>query len=239
MRRVCRLLFSTVFLEFCILVVVGLLTVACATQKAQQEIGTYQRHLQLNNKAWRAAQVRIIAMCPNKPTREEYEQAKAAGSDPWPGCDARVIKVGNGAQLDDWAVGWLPSYTTIVKVHEEELRKITTLAVYEENIFALSRRLAELTDAGQITPDQLMGAFNSAWTWLGGQMRQQEALLQENLALARFQDAQTWSAIGQIAAGMAQVASASINATAAAHAAQQPLNCYATRNGNYVQVTCR
>lgn len=57
-------------------------------------------------------------------------------------------------------------------LHEEEIRKGHVPLVYEEYMLGvISRSLAERADRGDITPDQLIGAFNAAWPEMLNQMR--------------------------------------------------------------------
>jgi hypothetical protein len=171
-------------------------------------------------------------MCPNPPKSVgEYRtgiQIRNTGNDPFQGCDVRLVKLTNGATFDDWDWVWLPNYTTIVAVHEDELRSRVKPKVYEEYILGLSRYLAKRVDSGDISPQQFMHAFNEGWKWLYAKMEEEHVLLQSNLQAAQEADAATWNTLSSIATGLATVATVAIVATAAvnaSYAASRPINC--------------
>jgi hypothetical protein len=60
------------------------------------------------------------------------------------GCGLRIVKLSNSFALDDWGYDWLPNYSTIVRIHEEEIKARLTPRVYEEYMLGLSRYLWHL-----------------------------------------------------------------------------------------------
>jgi hypothetical protein len=140
----------------------------------------------------------------------------------------------NGPTFDDWDWVWYPNYTTIVAVHEQELRNRLRPKIYEEYMLGLSRHLASRVDDGDILPQQFMHAFNEGWKWLYGKMEEEQLLLQSNLESAQQADAAAWNTLSSIATGLATVATVAIVASAAVSASRPaPMNCYVY--GNYVQ----
>jgi hypothetical protein len=175
--------------------------------------------LDLNNAAWEAARTRLWNMCPNSPkTESEYRkgiQIRSTGNDPFRGCDLRLVKLTNGATFDDWDWLWFPNYTTIVAVHDEELRSRLKPKIYEEYMLGLSRHLAKRADNGEISSQQFMHAFNEGWKWLYTKMEEEQILLQSNLQAAQQADAAGWNALNSIATGLATVVTVAIIASAA------------------------
>jgi hypothetical protein len=211
---------------------------ACSASRARDEVNRRWTELDSNNAAWEAARMKLSSMCPNVPkTAAEYQkgiQIRSAGNDPFRGCDLRLIKLTNGPTFDDWDWVWFPNYTTIVAVHEEELRSRLKPKVYEEYIIGLSRHLAKRVDSGDISPEQFMHAFNEGWKWLYGKTEEEQLLLQSNLQSAEQSDAAAWNTLSSIATGLATVATVAIIASAAVSASRPaPTNCYIY--GNYVQ----
>jgi hypothetical protein len=214
------------------------LVVACSATRAREEMTRRRTELDQNNAAWEAARTRLWKMCPNAPkSTAEYRkgvQIRSTTNDPFGGCDLRLVKLTNGPTFDDWDWDWLPNYTTIVAVHDEELRRRLKPKVYEEYMLGLSRHLAKRVDDGDISPQQFMHAFNEGWKWLYGKMQEESILFQENLRSAQQSDAAAWNTLNSIAAGLATVATAAILADAAVRASRPaPTNCYIY--GNYVQ----
>ena len=154
---------------------------ACSAMQAREAMSQRAREMKLSNEAWEMARLRLVTMCPDPPkTVAEYQAGillRKQGKDPFSGCDVRLVKQTNGPALDDWRWYWLPSYQIIITVHEEELRKRVTPKVYEEYILGLSHYLARKTESGEITPQQLMYAFNEGWKWLYGKMQEEQILL--------------------------------------------------------------
>jgi hypothetical protein len=148
---------------------------------------------------------------------------RAAGQDPFRGCDLRWIKATNAQVINDWQWAWLPAYQTVVTVHEEELRKRVAPKFYEEYMLGLSHYLAQKIDAGEITPEQFMHAFNAGWKWLNGKTNEEQALLQQNHIVAQQSDTAAWNTLSTIAIGLALVASTALLATATVRASQPAL----------------
>ncbi len=220
------------------LAIIGLLVFlpACSAMQAERELKAIQQEGIINTIAWTTARAKLHAMC-------------AGNAD----CGPRLVKMGNGLETEDWEWNRLPSYQTIVNVHEEELRKARgTLRLYEEYMFALSHALAQRVDSGEITPEQFKLAFNEGWKWMGGQVRNDYSLLQQNVGIAKQADAEKWRTIGNIAIGLAAVTTAVIvadaeiraaNIRAASYAAPayispQPLHCLALPAGASVLINC-
>src|SRR5688572_19215725 len=172
---------------------------ACSANRAREEMTQRRSELDLNNAAWKAARTKLSNMCPNAPkTAAEYQkgvQIRSTTNDPFRGCDLRLVKLTNGPTFDDWDWDWLPNYTTIVAVHEQELRNRLKPKVYEEYIFGLSRHLAKRVDGGDISPEQFMHAFNEGWKWLYGKMQEEQLLFQTNLQAAEQADAAAWDTL--------------------------------------------
>jgi len=197
-----------------------------------------RNELDLNNAAWETARNKLWNMCPNAPKSEaDYRkgvQIRSTGNDPFHGCDLRLVKLTNGATFDDWDWVWFPIYTTIVAVHEDELRSRLKPKVYEEYMLGLSRHLAIRVDSDDISPQQFMHAFNEGWKWLYAKMQEEQVLRQSNLQSAQQADAAAWNTLGSIATGLATVVTVAIVASAAVSASRPaPMNCYVY--GNYVQ----
>lgn len=188
--------------------------ISCASSQARQHLMELQAHQKLNTDAWLAARERLKRMCPPVPsTKDEYERGKSsrqAGSDPFLGCDVRIMKLTNSPRLDDWQWAWAPRYQTIIAVHEEELRKRVNPRVYEEYMLGISRYLAQKADSGEIAPTQIMSGFNEAWSWMTQQIVQEHALLQDSVRAAEISDAAMWNTFGSIAAGLALVTAAAL-----------------------------
>jgi hypothetical protein len=100
------------------------------------------------------------------------------------GCDARLFKITNLTTADDWDWDWLPAYQTIVRIHDEELRKRVSPKMYEEYMLGLSKFLAEKADNNIITPEQLKSALNDGWKWMVEQAKMEIKLLQDNVVAA-------------------------------------------------------
>jgi hypothetical protein len=226
-------------IALCIVVV---FVAACLSHPARRPVETHRGDMALNTEAWHAARTKLKAMCPEVPTVEEYKRgkasAKAAGKDPFRGCDVRIIKVTYGPVFDHWQWDWLPSYQNIVAVHVEEMRSRVTPKIYDEYMHGLARYLAERADKGEITPKQLVAAFNEGWKWMFGQMQAEAILLKPNLQAAQQSDAAIWNTLGTVAAEMATVATTALVATAAAYPSA-PVHCVAQRMGAFVNVTCQ
>jgi hypothetical protein len=168
-------------------------------------------------------------------TPSEIRNSKAA-ADIAQDCALRVIKLSGGASVDDWGWGWLPSYTLIISIHEEEVRNRHQARYFEEYIFGLARYLAEQADRGAITEQQLMAAFNEGWKWMIGKLQEDYLLLQQNIAAGEKADTAVWNTLSSVAVGLAVVATAALVASAAVNASRPaPVNCYAypTGGGNY------
>jgi hypothetical protein len=180
----------------------------CSAIAARQQVESFQAHIAKNDESWRAAQWRLVKMCPPQPTTHEaYLQGvavrKAGGPDPFNGCDARLMKLTNGPQTDDWRLLWFPNYRTIVAVHDEELRRRVKPKVYDEYALEITRALAERADRGEITSEQLRAAFNESWTWLFRRMQDERLLLEDAVRAAEAADAQ---ALNALATGLAAAA---------------------------------
>ena len=233
----------------------------CAANRAKQAITDRERDFALNRQSWIIARTRLKQMCPKIPASvDEYRAAKAVlvatGTDPFKGCDARLIKISNGWELDDWHWDWLPSYQTIVEVHVEEARKLTKPHLYEEYMAAIAQYAAVMTDRGEITPFQFRAVITEGWRWMIQEAQKESILMQQNLVAAQQSDAAVWNALGKTAAGLAVVATAALGAAAVVAAARtptyvpvpvqtvqpisRPVNCFANRtSSSTVWVTCR
>jgi len=217
---------------------------SCSTYQARQAIESRQKEFALNNEAWQVARLRLKSMCPKPPQSvEKYRQgqtiAKLAGEFPFRGCNIRMVKTTNAPRFDDWQWDWLPSYQTIVTVHEEELRKRVIPKLYEEYMLGLSRYLALKADQGEITPRQLAYAFNTGWKWMLDKMKEEIILLQQNLQAAQIADAAAWNTVAIIAAGLATVTTAALVAAAVSAPAPAPTTCYAhPRPGGHYYIEC-
>jgi hypothetical protein len=201
-----------------------LLVLGCASHQARQAIESRQKEFALNNEAWQAARIRLGAMCPNRPaTIEQYKQAheiiRLGGRDPFQGCNVRIVKVTNSPVTNDWQWFWAPPYQTIVAVHEEEMRKRVTPKPYEEYMLGLSRYLGKAADDGAISPQQLVQAFNAGWTYMVNAMKNEAVILTNDLKAAELSDAQTWKTIGEVAVGLAAVATTALVVAASARSA--------------------
>ena len=93
---------------------------------------------------------------------------------------------------------------------------------YEEYMLGLSRFLAKSTDNGSITPKELAETFNAGWNYMVAAMKKESALLASNLTAAQLSDAQTWKMIGEIAVGLAAVATVTLAASATTPAPPPP-----------------
>lgn len=229
---------------------------SCSTYQARQAIQARDRELTLNDEAWQVARQRLHDMCPKPPSStEEYrtQQLRAAmnGQTPFQGCDVRMVKLTNDPVFDDWQWDWLPSYQVIVSVHEEELRKRVTPKLYEEYMLGLSRYLAKKVDSREITPQQLMSAFNEGWKWMYNKMEEEKILLQNNVQSSQQADAAVWKTLNAIAVGLAAVATTAIIAYAAIRSSApayqppplppipQPVHCNAIYlGGGMTRINC-
>lgn len=141
---------------------------ACSAIVARQEEAQFHKELTMKDEAWIAARLRLKEICSNPPTSvEEYRRGaelRRAGSDPFRGCDLRLMKLTNSPFTDDWDWVWLPPHTTIVQVHEAELRNRVQLKIYEEYMLAVAYHLARATDTQEITPQEHRLLFNFAWS---------------------------------------------------------------------------
>jgi hypothetical protein len=238
-----------------------LLLPACSANRAQQAVDAQQRQFALNTQAWMAARTRLKQMCPSIPKSvDEYKQAKAIlasmGTDPYNGCDVRLVKMTNAPRYDDWTWDWLPSYSTMVAVHDEELRKRVAPKIYDEFILGIAKYVGVMADRGEITPFQLMNVLNEAWRWAVQESQKETILLQQNLAVAQQSDAAVWNGLGKAALGLAAVATVALGAAATVAAARtptyvpvptytvqpvsRPINCFANRtSSSTVWVSCR
>jgi hypothetical protein len=119
-------------------------------------------------------------------------------------------------------------------VHAEELRKRSTLKLYEEYMLGLTRYLAEKADKDEITPEQLRHAVNTGWSWLNGKMQEEPVLLQEKMR--RADEAATRKTMTTMAGGLATVATLALALSAEDKEYKPtPANCYAypTEQGSY------
>lgn len=212
-------------------VVMTLFLSGCSAMMAMKEVEAIQKEGPINTAAFYQARAELHSMCNSGDTF----------------CAPRLVKMGNGIETEDWQYEQLPSYSTIIFVHEKVLRASRgSLRFYEETMLALSRALAKKADNGEITPEQLKLAFNEGWKWMIGQVRNDYALLQQNVVLAQQADAKVWETVGNVVVGLAVVATAVIVADAEiraanyqAYQASRPLNCYANRAGNNIYVQCQ
>jgi hypothetical protein len=217
---------------------------ACSASQARSKLAQRQAEIEMNNQAWLEARKRLKVMCDPPPTQiEVYRkgiQQRAAGGDPFKGCDIRLVKLTNAPVFDDWQWDWLPSYQTIVQIHDEELRLRLKPKVYDEYMLGLSRYLAQKTDRKEISPQQMRHAFNEGWRWMFQKMGEEMILLEQSVQAAQISDAAVWNTLGTIAAGLALVAAAALvsSATAPRYPPPTPINCTAVRTGNIVTVHC-
>ena len=126
----------------------------CATTRARSEVYALIQYARENDEAWMAAKLRLYAMCTD-------------GAETQATCAVRYVKTTNTRRTDDWAWTRMPAYSTIVAVHEEELRARHALRVYDEYMVAAARYLAVQADRNVITPAQLAEGINQGWSWMG------------------------------------------------------------------------
>lgn len=122
--------------------------------------------------------------------KENLERRGATGG--VGGCNIRTVKTINSPFSNDWHWDWLPSYQTIMAVHEEELRKRVVPKPYEEYMLALGRFLASNTDHESMTPKELVERFNTGWSYMIGEMKKEFALQVDNFKAAQRSDTKIW-----------------------------------------------
>jgi hypothetical protein len=206
---------------------------ACAASRARRLMDIHTAEMQLaSTEAWKAARVRLHAMCPEIPrSMEALERAMSVPNQN--GCSLRFLKASNAPTWDDWHWYWLPPYQIIVAVHDEELRQRVTPKLYEEYMLALTRYLAEKADNGEITAGQLKHALNVGLHWLYGKAQEEELLLQESVYPANPVDAAIWNRVNNVAAGLGFIATTALVASGEASGyPATPTNCYVLPTGN-------
>jgi hypothetical protein len=207
----------------------------CSASPTRQQTDYRNAKIDLASEAWRAARIRLHAMCPHVP-KTEAELVQALKVDQENGCYARLAKDSYILTLDDWHWHWLPPYQVVVAVHDEELRKRITPRLHEEYMFGLTRYLAEKADNDEITPEQFRHAFTAGWNWLKGKMNQEPILLQPNLQRGDGVDVASRDKMTHVAASLATVAMLALAVSADDKTYQPaPANCYAflTDKQNY------
>lgn len=175
----------------------------CAASRTRTRAADFVEHLRLNTQAWMAARTRLQTMCAPALMAENH-------------CGQRLVKGSNASRTDDWRWQLLPPYQTIVAAHEEALRAQQAPYPFEEYMLGTSRYLAAHADAGTITPEQQRDAFNEAWGFMIGQVRQQAQLLAADIQAAEAADARAWETFNAIASGLATVLTGALAASAAA-----------------------
>ncbi len=167
---------------------------------------------------------------------KQKSQLRLAGADPFRGCDVRYFKLTNSPYTDDWQWIWLPAYSTIVNVHEEEARKKFPLKIYEEYMVAAAHHLAKAIDAAEITPEEHKALFNYAWSWMIDQTKKEAVLLRNNTIKADELDA----AIRRVLAntGAALAAGLQTYGQAYARSYRPPTNCSGQMLQSYFYVNC-
>lgn len=209
---------------------------ACSASRARRLMDIQTAEMQqLSTEAWKAARVRLHAMCPEIPrSMEALERAMRVPNEN--GCSLRFLKASNAPTWDDWHWYWLPPYQIIVAVHDEELRQRVTPKLYEEYMLALTRYLAAKADNGEITAGQLKHALNVGLHWLFGKAHEDELLLQESDRAANPTDAALWNRVNNLAAGLGFIATTALLASGEpSEYPATPTNCYVlpTSSHNY------
>lgn len=200
----------------------------------------FETNMQQRTIAWYQAQARLVRMCTGRERRSD--------------CDRRFIKESPWTdEVDDWIWVVMPSYSTIVDVHEEEIRKRTPAPpLYIEYTIAAARYLATRTDRGDLSPEGFKEAFSRVWGWMAAQMDQHEEILTRNMAQAEAASRQARQTVGKIAAGLGVVLGAALvgAATAASRPAPPTVTvapaptsrlivfCQAQRTGNMATIYC-
>jgi hypothetical protein len=224
----------------CLLVLTLIISQGCAGAMARREEAAFQQELVLKDQAWIAARLKLLSMCPPRPTSldqyKEKVQLRLVGADPFSGCDFRLIKLSNGASLDDWTWFWLPSHTVIVQAHEKALRERVTLRLYDEYMFGIAYHLAKAIDSAELTPEEHKQLFNYAWAWMFERTKNDAILFRQNVIRADEQDAQTRKVIAAIGVGLA--AGVQGYAQAYARSYRPPTNCFGTQIAYSFSVTC-
>lgn len=169
-------------------------------------------------------------------------------------CGRRYVKESPWTdEVDDWTWVVMPSYSTIVDVHEQEIRKRTPAPpLYIEYTIAAARYLAARTDRGDLSPEGFKEAFSKVWVWMAAQLDQHEEILTRNMAEAETASKQAWQTVGNIAAGLGVVLGAALVAAAAVASRPAPptvtvvppaptyrmVFCQAQRTGSMVNIYC-
>ena len=195
--------------------------------------------MQQRSVAWYQAQTRLVKMCTGRDRRSD--------------CDKRYMKESPWTdEVDDWIWVVMPSYSTIVDVHEEEIRKRTPAPpLYIEYTIAAARYLAARTDKDDLSPEGFREAFSKVWVWMAAQMDQHEGILTRNMAEAEAASKQAWQTVGKIAAGLGVVLGAALVTAAAVASRPAPptaivvpaptyrmVYCQAQRTGNMTNIYC-
>lgn len=208
---------------------------------AERAFNIRQNEIHYNTEAWLAAREKLRKACPNVPSRlaaglrrptefsaqvldspEAPERLLSPSlfseplviQDQARGCGLRLVKLSNRYALDDWGYDWLPNYSTIVRIHEEEIKARLTPRVYEEYMLGLSRYLAQQMDSKGITPRQMIRVFNESWAWMVRKLQDEAELLQRRADEARITEAIQMQALSNFAQSLATVAGAALVAGA-------------------------
>lgn len=180
---------------------------ACSTYQARREAVQFEIEGRERVIAWYQAQTRLVNMC-RWPERRSDCAKRYMKESPWTD------------EVDDWIWVMMPSYSTIVDVHEEEIRKRTPAPpLYIEYTIGAARYLAARTDRGDLPPEGFKEAFSKVWAWMAALMDQHEEVLTRNIAQAEARSNQAWQTVRNIAAGLGVVLGTALVVAAAASAA--------------------
>ena len=214
-----------------------LLTVTFSGCSTMQLIAKAKREDEITLAVWTQARTDLHQLC-----LQNYDNCRPR----W------IIKIPKQGHISfaDWDYEILPSYKTVIDTHERLFRQAKEkgwrggdfegLWVNEEILFGIARALAERSDNGEITPDEMKAAFTAAWNKNYDETVRQIGILVQNAKTADDNTIRVASAVVTVVAAAAT--GALIAATAARPAytyySPRPLYCTATRSFNTIYVSC-
>lgn len=217
MKTLLILVFSIIFLSGCATIE----TLQQQTAEAKRQEISYYEENRLKGEAWNAARARLLQYC-----------QEPRLYDP---CNRKLMKISADYFIRDWAPMVMPSYSTIVKFHEEEVRKRVTPRIYDEYLIAIGRYAAEQMDKGIISQEEGLDIIQYAFNLAGQAARQNRLLLRYNTLLAEEQEARFWQNLNSILVSLSQSISSYRQVY---YQSYRPINCIASKVGNFINIDC-
>lgn len=205
--------FNNVRVFLVTLIAVAIISSAgCSTYKAKEDLRKFNRILTPE-----------LGLAIFKKDDKEYRELCASGES---ACTPKLYM-----HFDDtgyrWKIRMLPSYVEVTDIHNKNARKaLGSLTVSLEVGARLSRELAQKVDYGEITQSQYKVAWELGLSDMKARLNREFSKLQQNIIVAKGEDAETWRSIEKIAATVVIVAVAAAIAYEAQGGAYQQIREY-------------